>query len=101
MKIRNKITILIIINKFITNKKGNEGVYRSIRLDNTGTYLSRNTGFTWEKIRDGVNKYAWGDHGGLFLLATVENATNQISFAFLLFILIIEEIINDSNKLNK
>mmetsp|Transcript_14106 Transcript_14106/g.29604 ORF Transcript_14106/g.29604 Transcript_14106/m.29604 type:complete len:846 (+) Transcript_14106:1-2538(+) len=59
---------------------GNEGIYRG-PLGEADVYLSRNGGYSWEYLKEGLQKYAISNHGSLFLTTTMAS-TSTMSFSW-------------------
>lgn len=54
---------------------GNVGEYRNQSPDAKNVYLSRNGGYSWEKIYEGAYEYGSSNHGSLFLMSKITNTT--------------------------
>lgn len=61
---------------------GNTGKYLSRRKGEVNTYLSRDGGRSWREIMKGSYIYEIGDHGGVIVMASDEQATNAIRYSF-------------------
>jgi len=72
----NKNAIGIII------ATGNVGNYLSNRKDEINTYLSRDAGLTWFEVMKGSHIYEIGDHGGLIVMASDQEATSTIYYSW-------------------
>lgn len=61
---------------------GNEGQFMNTEPDEAKTYLSRDAGLTWHKIRDRPHVFQFGDHGGIVVMAKARDDTNRIIYSF-------------------
>ena len=58
------------------------GDYLENRKDQVNTYLTRNGGLTWEEVRKGSYIYEVGDHGGLIVMASDQEATTKLIYSW-------------------
>ncbi|CAD8059049.1 unnamed protein product [Paramecium primaurelia] len=61
---------------------GNIGKYLSYRPDQVNTYMSRDGGLTWFEIAKGSHIYEIGDHGGVIVLASDQQATKVLKYSW-------------------
>jgi len=51
-------------------------------IEKQNTYMSRDGGLNWFEVRKGPHIYEFGDHGGLVLMAPMNEATKSIIFSW-------------------
>ena len=61
---------------------GNVGDYLENRKDQVNTYLTRDGGLTWDEVKKGSHIYEIGDHGGLIVMASDQEATNTLYYSW-------------------
>ena len=61
---------------------GNVGYHLSRQKGDVNTYLSRDGGREWMELMKGSFIYEIGDHGGILLMASDEQATNTLFYSW-------------------
>lgn len=59
---------------------GNVGSRLSYNANNLNTYLSRDSGLTWEEVKKGSWIYEYGNHGGLVVIADMSKPSTNIEY---------------------
>ena len=61
---------------------GNIGEQLSFNPNETHTYLSRDGGLSWREIHKRPMMYEFGDHGGVILMASMGDKTNEVLYSW-------------------
>lgn len=60
---------------------GNVGYHLSYRRDQIHTFMSRDGGLNWFAAREGSHMFAFGNHGGIIVMATDQEATDHVYYS--------------------